>query len=359
MSVMTKPFSCTPDGHAVTLYTLVNAGGASVSVMDYGAIVTSICVPDREGRLSDVALGFDTLEGYLADHGCMGDTVGRYGNRIANGRFTLDGRVYQLGLNNGKNHLHGGFDGFSRRMWTAEALPGNGQDSLRMHRVSPDGEEGYPGTLDVSVTFTWDDACNLSIRYQAVTDRPTLCNLTNHTYFNLAGQDHGTICDHELTVYADVITPVAQGLIPTGAYMPVSGTPFDMRGGLLLGDGLRAADTCEQMLLAGGYDHNFVLRKGEAMGLAARLCHPQSGRVMETITDQPGVQLYTACMTDFAGGKGGMHYGRYSGLCLETQHFPDSPNQPHFAGRVVLRPDETYDTTTIYAFRVEKEPRGM
>ena len=349
-----RPFGALPDGTPVTEYTMKNASGASVSVIDYGGIVRSILVPDREGALADVALGFDTLAPYLGDHGCMGDTVGRYGNRIAAGRFTLDGQTYQLALNNGENHLHGGFEGFSRKMWAIEPKEGEGQDSLRMHYVSPDGEENYPGTLDVFVTYTWDDACSLSIRYQATTDKPTLCNLTNHTYFNLGGHDHGTVADHALMIDSDVITPVREGLIPTGGYMPVAGTPFDMRKGLLLGVGLLHTASCPQMALAGGYDHNFVLRSGEAMALAATLICAQTGRVMDVITDQPGVQLYTASMTDIGGGKGGAHYGRYSALCLETQHFPDAPNNPQFTGTTVLRPGERYDTTTIYAFRVEE-----
>ena len=349
-----RVFGALPDVRQVTEYTMKNAAGASVSVIDYGGIVTSICVPDRQGVLADVALGFDRLDGYLAGHGCMGDTVGRYGNRIAKGRFVLDGVTHQLACNNGENHLHGGPIGFSKKMWAITPETGSNGDRLRMHYVSADGEEHFPGTLDVTVTYGWDDDCNLSIRYEATTDKPTLCNMTNHTYFNLAGYDHGTIRDQILRIEADAITPVIDGgLIPTGGYMPVAGTPFDMREGLLLGEGLDQTASCPQMAYAGGYDHNYVLRKGEAMGLAARMEDPASGRVMEVLTDQPGVQLYTACQTDFTGGKGGASYGRYSGLCLETQHFPDSPNNPQFIGTTVLRPGEKYDTTTIYAFRVK------
>ena len=354
MAITTKPYGLLPDGRAVTQYTMTNAGGASVSVIDYGGILTNILVPDRDGKLADVALGCDTLEGYLGDHGCMGDTVGRYGNRIAKGRFTLDGVSYQLACNNGENHLHGGNVGFSKKLWAITPVESGNADSLRMHYVSPDGEENYPGTLDVTVTYTWTDACDLIIRYEAMTDKATLCNLTNHTYFNLAGHDHGTIRDQMVCIDADVVTPVRDSaLIPTGGYMPVCGTPFDLRDGLLLGDGLDEMDTCEQMVFAGGYDHNFVLRKGEAMGLAAWMLHEESGRVMEVITDQPGVQLYTGCQLHVSGGKGGVSYGKYAGLCLETQHFPDSPNNPQFLGTTVLRPGEKYDTTTIYAFRVE------
>ena len=350
--ITVKPFGVLPGGEAVSRYTMTNKSSASVSVIDYGGIVTSICVPDKDGVLADVALGFDSLDGYLADHGCMGDTIGRYGNRIALGRFTLDGVSYQLACNNGENHLHGGNVGFNQKMWAITPVEGNGCDSLVMHYVSPDGEENYPGTLDVTVTYMWDDSCNLHITYEATTDKATLCNMTNHTYFNLAGYDHGTVCDHVLQIAGDAITPVRDGgLIPTGGYMPVAGTPFDMRKGLLLGDGLAKTAECPQLAYAGGYDHNFVLTKGEVMGFAALLVHPQSGRKMEVITDQPGVQLYTACQADIPGGKGGTHYGKYSGLCLETQHFPDTPNNPQY-GSTVLRPGEKYHTTTIYAFHV-------
>ena len=350
--ITVKPFGTLPGGEAVSLYTMTNKAGASVSVTNYGGIVTSICVPDKNGALADVALGFDNLDGYLADHGCMGDTVGRYGNRIALGRFNLDGAAYQLACNNGENHLHGGYVGFSKKLWAITPVEGVGCDSLVMHYVSADGEENFPGTLDVTVTYMWDDSCSLHITYDATTDKATLCNLTNHTYFNLAGYDHGTICDQVLEIAADAITPVKDGgLIPTGGYMPVAGTPFDMRKGIVLGDGLAKTADCPQMAFAGGYDHNFVLSKGETMGFAARMTDPQSGRKMEVITDQPGVQLYTACQTDIEGGKNGMHYKKFSGLCLETQHFPDSPNNPHFP-TTVLRPGEKYHTTTIYAFYI-------
>ena len=248
MAISKKPFGVTPDGHDVTQFTLTNARGASVRVINYGAILTNIIVPDRNGVLDDVALGFDNLEGYLANHGSMGDTVGRYGNRIAQARFTIDGATYQLDRNNGENHLHGVL---SKQLWAADPVETANGDFLRLHYVSPDGEDHFPGTLDVTVTYGWDDDCNLSI--------------------------------HILTVDADAITPVSdKALIPTGGYMPVAGTPFDMRSGLRLGDGLDAASACPQMAYAGGYDHNFVLRKGEAMGRAAKLYDPKSGRVMET-----------------------------------------------------------------------------
>lgn len=352
MAIAKQNFGTTSAGQTVTQFTMTNRGGASVSLIDYGGIVTSIRVPDKHGVLADVALGSDSLAFYLANHGCMGDTIGRYGNRIGKGQFTLDGVRYQLVTNNGENHLHGGDVGFNQRMWAVTPVQEEGMDSLRLHYVSPDGEENYPGTLQVTVTYSWDDACNLMIRYQAETDRATLCNMTNHTYFNLAGHAHGTVLDQVLTIDADCITPVDEGLIPTGGFMPVAGTPFDMRDGLLLGEGIAQMEGNAQMRIAGGYDHNFVLRKGGAMGRCARLYDPESGRSMEVLTDQPGVQLYTACRAEFEGGKDGASYHPYCGLCLETQHFPDTPNKPHF-GSTVLRPGEKYDTITIYAFRAE------
>ena len=356
MAISTRPFGTAPDGSAVTLYTMTNRSGSSVSVIDYGAILTSIIVPGRDGTMADVALGFDSMEKYGGKHGSMGDTVGRYGNRIGKGRFTLDGVSYQLALNDhGKNHLHGGFAGFASFMWSAETIEGEHRDSVRFHRLSPDGEENYPGNLDVTVTYTWDEDDNLIIRYEAVTDKPTLCNLTNHTYFNLGGHDHGTVRDHEVFIAADVITPVDDELIPLGSYLPVAGTPLDFRDGALIGEGLDAMELCSQMIPAHGYDHNFVLNKGAVMGIAACVYHEESGRSMEVLTDQPAVQLYTACTTDLDGGKGGVHYGNYSGFCLETQHCPDDPNNPQFPGTTVLRPGEKYDTTTIYAFRCEKD----
>lgn len=354
MAITTRPYGVTKNGEAVTLFTMTNRSGASVSLIDFGAIITSIIVPDKNGTMADVTLGFDTLERYEGDHAFMGDIVGRYGNRIARAKFTLDGAEYQLAVNDGVNHLHGGKSGFNTKMWSATPVEGDGMDSVKLHYVSPDMEENYPGTLDVTCTYSWDDDCNLHIRYEATTDKATHCNLTNHTYFNLAGHDHGTVRDHIVFIDADVVTAVGSDLIPTGGYMPVAGTPLDLREGLMLGDGLAEMDACVPMQYAKGYDHNFVLRKGSAMALCACVMHEESGRVMEVITDQPGVQLYTACTTDYEGGRGGVHYGNFSGLCLETQHFPDTPNHQNFPS-TVLRPGEKYDTTTIYAFRVEDD----
>ncbi len=355
MAITSKPFGTTKKGEQVTMFTMTNKYGASVSVIELGAIITSIIVPDKNGNLADVTLGYDTLDHYEGNHAFMGDIVGRYGNRIAKATFTLDGTTYNLAVNDHQNHLHGGKEGFNTKMWKLVcAQEGEGADSVKLHYLSPDMEENYPGNLDVTVTYTWDDDCNLSIHYEATTDKATHCNLTNHTYFNLAGYDHGTVLDHVVFIDSDVVTAVDKDLIPTGGYMPVVGTPLDLREGMLLADGIEAKDSCTPMVWAGGYDHNFVLRKGSAMALCAYMYHEESGRSMEVITDQPGVQLYTACTTDCAGGRGGVHYGNFSGLCLETQHFPDTPNHPNFP-TTVLRPGEKYDTTTIYAFRVEEE----
>ena len=346
MAISKKPFG-QHEGRSVSLYTLTNASGASVSITDLGAIVTSIIVPDKDGKLEDIALGFDTIDKYIAPHGSMGDTIGRFANRIAGSAFEIDGVTYKLEPNDGENHLHGVFP---KRVWDCEEKPGEGMDGLRLHLTSPDGEEGYPGTMEIYVTFTWSDACALTIRYEATTDKATVFNMTNHAYFNLAGHAAGSVAGHELTVFADAITLPREGLIPTGDYLAVAGTPFDMRAGKRLGDGLALTESNPIMKMAGGYDHNFVLRKGEAFGTAAILSEPISGRRMEVVTDQPGMQLYTACTTDLPGGKGGAHYGKYSGLCLETHHFPDSPHHPNFPGKCILRPGEKFDSTTVYVF---------
>ena len=354
MSITTKPFGTAPDGRAVTMYTLTNAGGSSISVIDYGAILTSICVPDRNGDLADVALGFDSMAKYGAGHGSMGDTVGRYGNRIGKGRFTLDGVTYQLALNDhGKNHLHGGEKGFAWRMWTATPIEGERRDSVAFHYLSPDGEENYPGNLDVTVTYTWDEDDNLIIRYEATTDKATLCNLTNHTYFNLAGHNHGTIRDHEITIDADVITKVDSGLIPTGDYMPVVGTPLDLRDGLLIDEGLQVMDSCPQMIPAGGYDHNWCLvRSGDGLESACTVYDPSSGRQVEVLTDQPGLQFYSG---NFFDGTVSDRHGRpmafRGSLALEAQKYPDSPNHDGFTD-IILRPGETYSQKTVYRFSV-------
>ena len=352
MSITKSPFGLTPAGEEVTAYTLTNAAGAWVRLIDFGAIVTAIQVPDQNGVLDDVVLGFDSMEGYSRPHGSMGETIGRYGNRIGGASFEIDGTVWPVAANNGRNHLHGGRVGFGARMWQAETREEAHQDSVIFIRLSPDGEEGYPGNLKVSVTYTWNEQNDLVIRYQAETDKPTLLNMTNHTYFNLAGCRAPHVKDQVLYIDADAITPVNAELIPTGAYMAVAGTPFDFREERLIGEGLREVAQNEQLSFGGGYDHNFVLRKGAAFGMAAAAHDEGTGRTLEVLTDQPGVQLYTANTLDIPGGKGAKRFGNHAGFCLETQHYPDSPHNPQFPD-TVLRPGQKYDSTTIFAFRVD------
>jgi len=354
MSIIKKPFGQTKQGEPISTYTMTNASGASITISDFGGIITEIWMPDRNGVLADINLGFDDAAPYVAhESGSMGALIGRYGNRIGKGHLEIDGVTYQLNLNNGNNHLHGGPEGFGVRMWNVEPVELADKDQLIMTLDSADGDENYPGNLKVKVTYTFDSDNNLTMRYQATTDKTTVCNMTNHAYFNLAGHNSGTVKNQLLTIYGDAITKVDGELIPTGEHMPVAGTPFDLRQPTPIGKGLDAMKTCPQMDLAGGYDHNYVLRKGSAFGIAARAEDPVSGRVLEVLTDEPGVQFYSGCQTDFPNGKGGTHYVQYSGFCLETQHFPDSPNNLRWP-TTLLKPGEVYDTVTIYAFKVNK-----
>ncbi len=351
MSIIKKPFGITPEGQAVEQYILTNQKGASVSIITFGGIITSIQVPDKAGQLGEVTLGFDELAPYLEKNGSLGALIGRYGNRIAGGRFTLDGKTYQLALTNGKNHLHGGVVGFGVQVWEATPEEGNGQDKLHLHLVSPDGQENYPGTLTVDVTYGFNDACELSIQYKAVTDKPTILNLTNHAYFNLAGADGRTIEDHELTLFADAITETDSGLIPTGKILPVDGTAFDFRKPRIIGEGLKDGEDDINIKYGMGYDHNFILGAPFVMKKCAVLKDPSSGRIMEVTTDQPAVQFYTANQQGIPG-RSGSYFGKRCALCLETQHYPDSPNHQHFPS-TVLRPGQTFNSTTIYAFKAE------
>jgi aldose 1-epimerase len=338
----------TADGQSVELYTLTNAKGASVQIATLGGTVASIKVPDRTGALGEVTLGFDSLEGYLKPHPFFGVLVGRYGNRIGNATFTLDGKTYTLAKNNNGNTLHGGRKGFDKYVWKAREVPSSDGLALELTHVSPDGDEGYPGTLSTTVVYTWTDANALRIAYTATTDKPTVVNLTNHTYFNLSSGAASTILDHELELGAEQFTPVDKGLIPTGELRAVKGTPFDFTTPRKIGERIDAAGD-EQIQFGGGYDHNFVL-KGTGMRFAARVAERTSGRVMEVTTTEPGVQFYTGNFLDGTiAGRGGKTYGKRSGFCLETQHFPDSPNKQAFP-TVVLRPGQTYKTTTQYAF---------
>ena len=354
-AVTAEPFGTLPDGTEATLYTLTNASGASVGVTDYGGIVTSIVVPDRDGQMADVTLGFDSVEGYSSEAyrnalPYFGAIIGRYGNRIGGAQFEIDGETYELAANNGPNHLHGGETGFDGVMWTA--TPVEGAASVRLTRTSPDGEEGYPGTLDVAVTYTLTDDNRLVIDYEATTDAPTVVNLTNHTYFNLTGDPTNTILDHRLQINGDAFTPVDAGLIPTGEVRPVEGTPFDFRELTAIGEGIDADD--EQIGFGPGYDHNWMLREtGGGLTEAARVVEPTSGRVLVVETTEPAIQFYAGNFLDGSiTGKGGVSYGRRTGFCLETQHAPDSPNQPDFAS-TVLRPGETYRSQTVYAFETQ------
>ena len=348
--VMRAPFGKTADGTAVEIFTLKNENGIEVAVTNYGATITSIRTPDRNGNVADIVLGFDTLDGYLGEHPKVGPVIGRYANRISLGRFTIDGVVHKLAMNNGPNHIHGGERGFDRYVWQAEELAGN---SVRFSRVSPDGEEGYPGNLQVAVAYSLTNYNELVVEYQATTDLPTHVNLTQHTYFNLAGPG-GDVLGHELMINADRYTPVDRSSIPLGELAPVAGTPFDFRKPTPIGARIEARNP--QLEHGRGYDHNFVLnRKGDGLQLAARVVEPASGRVLEVATTEPGMQLYTGNFLDGTiHGKGGVAYGRFSGFCLETQHFPDSPNKPNFPS-TVLRPGDTYSSRTVFKFDVSQD----
>ena len=345
---MKSSFGQTADGRQVDLYTLVNSHGIRARVMTHGAVVVSLEVPDRDGRLADVALGFDDMGGYLSDPPYFGAIVGRYGNRIAHGRFTLDGTEYALARNNGENHLHGGVKGFDKVIWEAEEVGGSDGPALRLSYLSADGEEGYPGNLSVEVTYTLTEGDELRVDYYATTDQATVLNLTQHTYFNLAGAGEGDILDHELMINADRFTPVDETLIPTGELRKVSGTPLDFTSPTPIGARINQDD--EQLRVGQGYDHNFVLRRGKGLELAARVHEPGSGRVLEVYTTEPGMQFYSGNFLDGTiRGKEGKVYLHRSGFCLETQHFPDSPNQPDFPS-TVLRPGEEYRQTTVFRF---------
>ncbi len=346
-----RDFGRTADGRAVEEYRLRNVAGVEVRFITFGGIITSVRAPDRQGRFANVALGFESLAEYEGEHPYFGAITGRYANRIGGGGFSLDGVAYQLFKNDGGNSLHGGKFGFDKRIWAANEVDG----AVELTYRSPDGEEGYPGNLDVTVRYSLDEDNGLRIDYVAETDAPTVVNLTNHSYFNLQGEGEGTIYDHVLTLNADQFTPTDAGQIPTGEIAPVDGTPFDFRRAKTIGSGQRSADA--QIVAAKGYDHNFVLNRdglaeGE-LGLAARVYEPRSGRVMEVWTTEPGLQFYAGNFLDATlVGASGRLYRQSDGFALETQHFPDSPNKPGFPS-TVLRPGERFESTTVYRFSTD------
>jgi len=347
MTIEKAPYGNLPDGRQADLYTLTNAKGVRVKLTNYGAITVSLEVPDKDGKASDVTLGYGTLDGWLTNTSYFGATVGRYANRIAKGQFTLDGQTYTLATNNGENHLHGGIKGFDKVLWDAERVQTDGAVGVKFTYLSKDGEEGFPGNLQVTALYTLTRDNEFKVEFSATTDKPTIVNLAHHTYWNLRGPENGDILGHELMLNADQYTPVDAGLIPTGELKPVKDTPMDFTTPTAIGARIAQVE--------GGYDHNFVLRDyGKGVRLAARVVEPKSGRVMEIHTDQPGIQFYSGNFLDgTVKGKGGVAYKKHYGFCLETQHYPDSPNKPDFPP-VVLRPGEKYTHTMIHKFSTKK-----
>ena len=345
-----QPFGKIAEQNTIDLFTLTNAQGVEARIMTYGGTVVSLKVPDRTGKMGDVVLGHDTLEGYLKNNPYFGSIIGRYGNRIAKGRFSLGGRGYTLAKNDGENHLHGGLRGFDKVIWKPKEIRNKDGVGLALTYLSKDGEEGYPGNLSVTVVYTLTSQNELKIEYSATTDKDTVVNLTNHSYFNLAGS--GTILNHEAMIKADRFNPVDRGLIPTGELRSVKGTPMDFTESTAIGARINQQD--EQLILGKGYDHNWVLNRADGtLGLAVRVVEPSSGRVMEVHTTEPGVQFYTGNFLDGSiKGKGSRVYEQRSGFCLETQHFPDSPNQPNFPS-TVLKPGQKYTSTTVYKFSAQ------
>ncbi|MFT7618794.1 MAG: aldose 1-epimerase [Planctomycetota bacterium] len=352
----TEFFGRDQSGGAVTLYTLANKNGATMRVTDLGCTIVSFCVPDREGRLDDIVLGYDRLEDYLESTLYFGCIVGRFANRIANGEFELDQNRHELAANNAPNgmpcSLHGGEVGFHKVLWQAEGVTSKGMTGVQFSRCSLDGEEGFPGNLDVRVTCWLTDKNILRLEYVAMTDKATPVNLTHHSYFNLDGHAAGSILEHKLSMSADQITPVNQGLIPTGEFLNVEGTPFDFRKQKSIGTEIDVDH--DQLVFGSGYDHNFVIKDYDgSLRSAAKVKAPRSGRTMEVFTTNPGIQFYTGnFVSDAVLGKSGHAYGHRSGFCLETQHFPDSPNQPNFPS-TILRPGEVYSHITEYRFDTE------
>ena len=357
MSIVKKSFGSLPDGRKADLYILTNNSGASVEITNFGGIIKSINVPDRDGKIADVTLGYNDVSGYVPCCGYIGALIGRVGNRIGKGRFTLNGVNYQLAVNEGgKNHLHGGNEGFNTKFWDVTPIEGICQDTLVLKYTSPDGEENYPGTLKAMVTYTFTDANELVIPYEAISDKDTLCNLTNHSYFNLSGEASGkTILDHKIEINADYYTVVDNECIPTGAKGDVTGTPFDLREEKRIGDDIDADN--EQIRFGKGYDHNFHINDFESADIrfAASVYDLDSGRVMSVFTDMPSMQFYAGNMIECVNpGKSGRIYQKREGLCLETQYAPDSINHPEFVDSV-LAAGEKYDFTTIFSFDTDSD----
>ncbi|MBI9016738.1 MAG: galactose mutarotase [Phycisphaerae bacterium] len=347
MAVTTDIYGKLESGTEVHVFTLTNANGVKAKIINWGCCLVSLEVPDSKGNFADIILGFDDIKKWAKNPPYFSAVIGRYANRIANGLFVIDDNEYSLAINNGPNSLHGGSVGFDKVLWNAMEI----ENGVELKHTSPDGDEGYPGKLDITVTYTLTEANELKINYKAITDKPTVVNMTNHSYFNLAGHNSGSMLDQIMQINASNYTPIDENLIPTGEIAAVTGTPLDFTSPAVIGD--RIDDDFEQLKLAAGYDHNFVIdRQAPGLVLAATAIDSKSGRIMEVLTTEPGVQFYSANFLDGSDiGKGCFAYQRRYGFCLETQHFPDSPNQPQFP-TVRLNPGETYDTTTVYKFSV-------
>ena len=349
ISITKQPYGRTPQGKNVDLYTLTNANGLQATVITYGAIVTTLRTPDRDGNFADIVLGYETLDGYIKDKAYLGCTTGRFAGRVAKGKFTLDGVEYQLTINNGPNHLHGGNEGFNKAVWDGKVKKTKDGPALELTYTSKDGEEGYPGNLSCTVVYALTNENELKISYKAKTDKPTIVNLTHHGYFNLAGYDSGDVLGHKLTVFADYYAPAEpEWLIPTGEVRSVKGTALDFTTPTTIGARLKKAPAD----FGGnneGYDLNYALKNRGKLDIAARVFEPKSGRVLEVFTSEPALQVYTSNFMDGTAKGKGVVYQKYAGLCLEPEHFPDSPNKPHLPS-VVLRPGQVYQHTIIYKF---------
>ena len=343
MEIKKNIFGKTDNGREVQLFTLANDNGITAKVISYGAALVSLETPDKSGRAADIVLGFDTLDEYVRDVSYQGSTIGRYANRIVDGRFTLDGVEYVLAKNDGNNHLHGGIKGFNKVIWNAEPIESGNSVGVKLEYLSKDGEENYPGNLKVTVVYTLTSSDELKIEYEARTDKKTVLNLTNHSYYNLAGAGSGDILNHKLTINADSYTEINDELSPTGRIQPVGGTVLDFTDAFVIGD--RIAE------VKGGYDHNYVLNKeqGGELSFAAKVIEPVSGRSIEIFTTEPGIQLYTGNFLDALAGKGGSVYNKHDAFCLEAQHYPDSPNRPNFPS-TILEPGQTYRQLTVHRF---------